>query len=187
MPYIQLALLLAALATVGPFSIDTYLPALHAIGSDLGASQLQVQQTLTAYMLPMAAMVLWHGALSDAWGRKRVIVVSMLLFALASLVCVFAGSIETLLIGRALLSRPRLLLLDEPSMGLAPLVVEKIFEVIRSVAAEGVTILLVEQNANLALEFSQRAYVMESGRITLAGSGAELLADPKVRAAYLGE
>ena len=65
--------------------------------------------------------------------------------------------------------------------------VEKIFEVIRSVAAEGVTILLVEQNANLALEFSQRAYVMESGRITLAGSGAELLADPKVRAAYLGE
>jgi branched-chain amino acid transport system ATP-binding protein len=72
-------------------------------------------------------------------------------------------------------------------MGLAPLVVEKIFEVIRSVAAEGVTILLVEQNANLALEFSQRAYVMESGRITLAGSGAELLADPKVRAAYLGE
>ena len=102
MPYIQLAMLLAALATVGPFSIDTYLPALHAIGSDLGASQLQVQQTLTAYMLPMAAMVLWHGALSDAWGRKRVIVVSMLLFALASLVCVFAGSIETLLIGRAL-------------------------------------------------------------------------------------
>ena len=102
MPYIQLALLLAALATVGPFSIDTYLPALHAIGSDLGASQLQVQQTLTAYMLPMAAMVLWHGALSDAWGRKRVIVVSMLLFALASLVCVFASSIEALLIGRAL-------------------------------------------------------------------------------------
>ncbi len=72
-------------------------------------------------------------------------------------------------------------------MGLAPLVVEKIFEVIRSVAAEGVTILLVEQNANLALEFSQRAYVMESGRITLTGSGETLLADPKVRAAYLGE
>ncbi len=102
MPYIQLAMLLAALATVGPFSIDTYLPALHAIGDDLGASQLQVQQTLTAYMLPMAAMVLWHGALSDAWGRKRVIVASMLLFALASLVCVFAGSIDVLLAGRAL-------------------------------------------------------------------------------------
>jgi len=90
-------------------------------------------------------------------------------------------------IGRALLSRPKLLLLDEPSMGLAPLVVEKIFEVISSVAAEGVTILLVEQNANLALEFSQRAYVMESGHITLTGSGDALLADPKVRAAYLGE
>ena len=97
------------------------------------------------------------------------------------------GEQQMVAIGRALLSRPRLLLLDEPSMGLAPLVVEKIFEVIRSVAAEGVTILLVEQNANLALEFSQRAYVMESGRITLTGSGADLLADPKVRAAYLGE
>jgi len=97
------------------------------------------------------------------------------------------GEQQMVAIGRALLSRPRLLLLDEPSMGLAPLVVEKIFEVIRSVAAEGVTILLVEQNANLALEFSQRAYVMESGRITLTGSGDALLADPKVRAAYLGE
>ena len=97
------------------------------------------------------------------------------------------GEQQMVAIGRALLSRPRLLLLDEPSMGLAPLVVEKIFEVIRSVAAEGVTILLVEQNATLALEFSQRAYVMESGRITLTGSGQALLADPKVRSAYLGE
>jgi branched-chain amino acid transport system ATP-binding protein len=97
------------------------------------------------------------------------------------------GEQQMVAIGRALLSRPKLLLLDEPSMGLAPLVVEKIFEVISSVAAEGVTILLVEQNANLALEFSQRAYVMESGRITLTGSGDALLADPKVRAAYLGE
>ena len=97
------------------------------------------------------------------------------------------GEQQMVAIGRALLSRPRLLLLDEPSMGLAPLVVEKIFEVIRSVAADGVTILLVEQNANLALEFSSRAYVMESGSITLSGSGADLLANPKVRAAYLGE
>lgn len=97
------------------------------------------------------------------------------------------GEQQMVAIGRALLSRPKLLLLDEPSMGLAPLVVETIFEVIRSVAAEGVTVLLVEQNANLALEFSQRAYVMESGRITLTGSGDALLADPKVRAAYLGE
>ncbi|MCK0506085.1 ABC transporter ATP-binding protein [Aromatoleum anaerobium] len=97
------------------------------------------------------------------------------------------GEQQMLSIGRALLSRPKLLLLDEPSMGLAPLVVEKIFEVLRSVGKEGVTILLVEQNANLALEFSQRAYVMESGRITLSGSGAELLTDPKVRTAYLGE
>ena len=97
------------------------------------------------------------------------------------------GEQQMVAIGRALLSRPKLLLLDEPSMGLAPLVVEKIFEVVQSVAKEGVTILLVEQNANLALEFSQRAYVMESGRITLSGTGAELLTNPKVRAAYLGE
>ena len=97
------------------------------------------------------------------------------------------GEQQMVAIGRALLSRPRLLLLDEPSMGLAPLVVEKIFEVVQSVAREGVTILLVEQNANLALEFAQRGYVMESGKITLTGSGADLLANPKVRAAYLGE
>ncbi|MCB1908573.1 MAG: ABC transporter ATP-binding protein [Rhodocyclaceae bacterium] len=97
------------------------------------------------------------------------------------------GEQQMLAIGRALLSRPRLLLLDEPSMGLAPLVVEKIFEVVQSVREEGVSILLVEQNANLALEFAQRGYVMESGRITLSGSGRELLDDPAVRAAYLGE
>jgi len=97
------------------------------------------------------------------------------------------GEQQMVAIGRALLSRPKLLLLDEPSMGLAPLVVEKIFEVVQSVAKEGVTILLVEQNANLALEFAQRGYGMESGRITLTGSGDELLANPKVREAYLGE
>lgn len=97
------------------------------------------------------------------------------------------GEQQMLAIGRALLSRPRLLLLDEPSMGLAPIIVEKIFEVIQSVAREGVTILLVEQNANLALEFSSRGYVMESGAITLTGSGEALLADQRVREAYLGE
>ncbi|MDZ4251140.1 MAG: ABC transporter ATP-binding protein, partial [Sulfuritalea sp.] len=78
-------------------------------------------------------------------------------------------------------------LLDEPSMGLAPLMVEKVFEVIRAVAAEGMTILLVEQNARLALEVCSRGYVMESGLITLADSSAALLADPRVRSAYLGE
>jgi branched-chain amino acid transport system ATP-binding protein len=92
-----------------------------------------------------------------------------------------------LAIGRALMSRPRLLLLDEPSMGLAPIMVQKIFEVIRIVAAEGMTTLLIEQNAKLALESSQRGYVMESGEITLTGESANLLNDPKVRAAYLGE
>jgi branched-chain amino acid transport system ATP-binding protein len=97
------------------------------------------------------------------------------------------GEQQMLAIGRALMGRPRLLLLDEPSMGLAPLMVEKVFEVVRAVAAEGMTILLVEQNARLALEVCSRGYVMESGLITLADSSAALLADSRVRAAYLGE
>jgi len=92
-----------------------------------------------------------------------------------------------LAIGRALMSRPRLLLLDEPSMGLAPLVVQTIFTVIRAIHAEGVAVLLVEQNARAALEVASRAYVMESGVITLSGEARALLDDPKVRAAYLGE
>ena len=97
------------------------------------------------------------------------------------------GEQQMLAIGRALMGRPKLLLLDEPSMGLAPLMVEKVFEVIRAVAAEGVTIFLVEQNARLALQTCSRGYVMESGEITLADTAANLLADPRVRAAYLGE
>ena len=97
------------------------------------------------------------------------------------------GEQQMLAIGRALMGRPKLLLLDEPSMGLAPLMVDKVFEVVRAVAAEGMTILLVEQNAKLALELCSRGYVLESGAITLADSSAALLADPRVRAAYLGE
>jgi branched-chain amino acid transport system ATP-binding protein len=97
------------------------------------------------------------------------------------------GEQQMLAIGRALMSRPKLLLLDEPSMGLAPLMVQKVFEVIERVAAEGVTILLVEQNAKLALSVCQRGYVMESGRITFMDRSAALLADPRVRHAYLGE
>jgi branched-chain amino acid transport system ATP-binding protein len=85
------------------------------------------------------------------------------------------------------MSRPRLLLLDEPSMGLAPLMVEKIFEVVRAIAAEGVTLLLVEQNARLALQSSHRGYVLEGGTITLSGEARALLVDPRVREAYLGE
>jgi len=97
------------------------------------------------------------------------------------------GEQQMLAIGRALMSRRKMLLLDEPSMGLAPIMVQKIFEVVRKVAADGMTILLIEQNAKLALEASQRGYVMESGEITLHGDAADLLHDPKVRAAYLGE
>ena len=97
------------------------------------------------------------------------------------------GEQQMLAIGRALMSRPKLLLLDEPSMGLAPIMVQKIFEVVRAVAADGMTTLLIEQNAKLALQVSQRAYVMESGEITLHGDSVDLLEDPKVRAAYLGE
>ncbi|CAM4395308.1 ABC transporter ATP-binding protein [Bordetella tumbae] len=97
------------------------------------------------------------------------------------------GEQQMVAMGRAMIARPKLLLLDEPSMGLAPLMVEKVFEVVRTIANEGVTILLIEQNAKLALEHSHRGYVMESGELTLSGPSNELLTDPKVRAAYLGE
>jgi len=96
------------------------------------------------------------------------------------------GEQQMLAIGRALMSRPKLLLLDEPSMGLAPMLVQKIFETIRRIAEEGMTLLLVEQNARLALEVSHRGYVMESGNIVLSDSAEALLKDPKVQECYLG-
>ena len=96
------------------------------------------------------------------------------------------GEQQMLAMGRALLARPKLLLLDEPTMGLAPIIVDQIFEVVADVAAQGVTVLLVEQNAHRALEMAQRAYVMESGEITLQGAACDLLGDPQVQAAYLG-
>ncbi len=97
------------------------------------------------------------------------------------------GEQQMLAMGRALMSRPRVLLLDEPSMGLSPIMVDKIFEVVREVYAQGVTILLVEQNASRALQIADRGYVMESGLITLSGEARKMLDDPQVRAAYLGE
>ena len=97
------------------------------------------------------------------------------------------GEQQMLAIARALMSRPRLLLLDEPSMGLAPLMVERIFEVIRAIASEGVTLLLVEQNARLALEVSHRGYVLEGGTVALSGEARALLDNPRIREAYLGE
>jgi len=97
------------------------------------------------------------------------------------------GEQQMLAIARALMSRPRLLLLDEPSMGLAPMLVAKILEVVREIARQGVTVLLVEQNARLALEIASRGYVMESGVISLAADARSLLADRRVREAYLGE
>jgi branched-chain amino acid transport system ATP-binding protein len=97
------------------------------------------------------------------------------------------GEQQMLALARALMARPKLLLLDEPSMGLAPMMVTKIFELVHDIAAQGVTILLVEQNARLALEISRRGYVMESGAITLADEARALLDDPRVRHAYLGE
>lgn len=97
------------------------------------------------------------------------------------------GEQQMVAMGRAMMAEPKLLLLDEPSMGLSPIMVETIFDVIHNLSANGMTILLVEQNARLALQMASRAYVMESGLITLSGSGKELLEDPRVRTAYLGE
>jgi len=90
-------------------------------------------------------------------------------------------------VARAMMSRPRLLMLDEPSLGLAPLIVAKVFEVIQALSARGIGVLLVEQNARAALGLATRGYVLETGRITLTGTGAELAADRRVRDAYLGE
>ncbi len=97
------------------------------------------------------------------------------------------GEQQMLAIGRALMCRPRLLLLDEPSLGLAPLIVKQIFEIIQQINADGTTILLVEQNAQIALQVTNRGYVMETGEITIEGASADLLADESVRQAYLGE
>ena len=97
------------------------------------------------------------------------------------------GEQQMLAMGRALMSRPKVLLLDEPSMGLSPIMVDKIFEVVREVYAQGVTVVLVEQNASRALQIADRGYVMESGLITMSGDAKVMLSDPKVRAAYLGE
>jgi branched-chain amino acid transport system ATP-binding protein len=97
------------------------------------------------------------------------------------------GEQQMLAMARALMSQPKVLLLDEPSMGLSPIMVAKIFEVVREVSSQGVTVLLVEQNAKLALQAADRGYVMESGLITMSGDAKEMLHDPKVRAAYLGE
>ncbi|WP_020201697.1 MULTISPECIES: ABC transporter ATP-binding protein [Cupriavidus] len=97
------------------------------------------------------------------------------------------GEQQMLAMARALMSQPKLLLLDEPSMGLSPIMVAKIFEVVRDISAQGVTVLLVEQNARLALQAAHRGYVMESGLVTMSGDAKQMLDDPKVRAAYLGE
>jgi len=96
------------------------------------------------------------------------------------------GEQQMLAIARALMSRPKLLLLDEPTMGLSPMMVDNIFDVIRKISEQGMTIFLVEQNANIALAMSDRAYVMESGEITMTGTGEDLIQDPRIHAAYLG-
>ncbi len=97
------------------------------------------------------------------------------------------GEQQMLAMARAILSKPKLLLLDEPSIGLSPIMVEKIFEVVREISKEGLTVLLVEQNARLALQAADRGYVMDSGTVTMSGDAKQMLDDPKVRAAYLGE
>ena len=96
------------------------------------------------------------------------------------------GEQQMLAVGRALMSRPKLMMLDEPSLGLAPLVVQDIFSIIREINRQGVTVLLIEQNANMALKIADLAYVLETGNITMSGTGAELLASPAIKKAYLG-
>ena len=97
------------------------------------------------------------------------------------------GEQQMLAVGRALMSRPKLMMLDEPSLGLAPLVVQDIFSIIREINRQGVTVLLIEQNANMALKIADLAYVLETGNITMSGTGAQLLADERVKEAYLGK
>ena len=97
------------------------------------------------------------------------------------------GEQQMLAVGRALMSRPKLMMLDEPSLGLAPLVVQDIFSIIREINRQGVTVLLIEQNANMALKIADLAYVLETGNITMSGTGAELLADESIKEAYLGK
>jgi len=97
------------------------------------------------------------------------------------------GEQQMLAVGRALMSRPKLMMMDEPSLGLAPLVIKDIFGIIERINKQGVTILLIEQNANMALKVAHRAYVLETGRITMTGSGKELLENPEIKAAYLGK
>lgn len=97
------------------------------------------------------------------------------------------GEQQMLAVGRALMSRPRVIMMDEPSLGLAPLVVQSIFEIIKTVNEQGITVLLIEQNANMALQVADIAYVLETGRITMSGSGAELLTDERIKEAYLGK
>lgn len=97
------------------------------------------------------------------------------------------GEQQMLAVGRALLSRPELLMMDEPSLGLAPLIIKDIFNIIQYINSKGMTILLIEQNANMALKVAHRAYVLETGKITMSGTGAELLENPEIKAAYLGK
>jgi branched-chain amino acid transport system ATP-binding protein len=97
------------------------------------------------------------------------------------------GEQQMLAVGRALMSKPKVIMMDEPSLGLAPLVVKGIFEIIKTINKEGITVLLIEQNANMALQVAHSAYVLETGNITMSGTGAELLADSRIREAYLGK
>ena len=175
-----------------------------------GAGKTTTLKTLTGLVRPAGGRVRYNGADVTALPSHRLVALGIALVPegrgmFSRLTVVYAlfpwlagrlrqaagtlsgGEQQMLAIGRAMMSRPRLLLLDEPSMGLAPLMVQKIFETIRAIAAGGVTILLVEQNAKLALETCNRGYVMESGKITLHDNASALFANPQVRRAYLGE
>ena len=129
------------------------------------------------------------GSQADAWSLKSVNVLFPRLEERSENLGnqLSGGEQQMLAMARAIISKPKLLLLDEPSMGLSPIMVEKIFEVVREISKEGLTVLLVEQNARLALQAANRGYVMDSGMVTMSGDAKQMLDDPKVRAAYLGE
>ena len=168
--------------------------ALPTIASDLNASPAASIWIVNAYQIAIVIALLPLSFLGDMVGYRRIYKIGLVVFIFTSLACALSRSLEMLtfarvaqgLGGAALMSQPRLLLLDEPSLGLAPIIIQQIFDTIEQLRKEGMTIFLVEQNANQALKLADRGYVLENGRVVLSDTGDALLANEAVRSAYLG-